>query len=135
MLETVGHRRSEECILLNMIRKSTVNDTGAFQRPPESPLKVEVRSDPPDRQRALARRERFARNAAWLESRASEVFSLHRGKCICIAGQELFVAETAEEAVKLAAAKHPDDDGYYLRYIYREKVPRIYENRRLVAAM
>lgn len=34
-----------------------------------------------------ARREHFDRNSAWLQSHATEVYSRHRGKCICVAGE------------------------------------------------
>lgn len=53
---------------------------------------------------------------------------------ICIAGQELFAADTAEEALALARTAHPEDDGRILRYIPRERVPRIYADlRRMVS--
>ena len=76
--------------------------------------------------KARRQRELFDRNAAWLQGRISEVYSEHRGKCICIAGEELFVADTAKEAIVLARAAHPDDDGWFTRYIPEEKVARIY---------
>jgi len=68
----------------------------------------------------------FERNLAWLRSHASEVYSQHRGKCICISSEELFVADSARQAVALAKAAHPEDQGRFVRYIPREKVPRIY---------
>ena len=52
--------------------------------------------------------------------------SKHRGKCICVAGEELFVADTAAEALAQATAAHPDDKGRFVHYIPKEKVPRIY---------
>lgn len=75
---------------------------------------------------ARAQREQFDRNSAWLQAHASEVYSNHRGKCICVAGEELFVANTAGEAVAQAMAAHPDDKGRFVHYIPKEKVPRIY---------
>jgi hypothetical protein len=76
--------------------------------------------------RAQEQRKRFDRNTAWLQSHIGEVYSLHRGKCICIASEELFVADTPEAALAQAVAAHPEDDGRFVRYIPREKVPRIY---------
>ena len=64
---------------------------------------------------------RFDRNAAWLRAHAAEVYPKYRGKCICIAGEELFVADTPEEAFALAKAAHPDDDG---------RLPRVWHGRR-----
>lgn len=83
-------------------------------------------TDPEEVARARAQRERFDRNAAWLQANAKEVYTRHRGKCICIAGEELFVADTPEAVLALAKAAHPDDDGYFLHYIPREKLARIY---------
>lgn len=75
-------------------------------------------------------REQFDVNSAWLQANASEVYSKYRGKCVCIAGQELFVAETAREALAKATREHPDDKDRFVLYISKEKLPRIYGNRR-----
>ena len=91
---------------------------------------MEEVTDPVELASARARRQRFDRNAAWLHAHAAEVYPRHRGKCICIAGEELFVADTPEEALALATAAHPEDDGRFLRYIPRDKVARIYANQR-----
>jgi hypothetical protein len=92
------------------------------------PLVMEEVSDPGELAKARAQRERFDRNVAWLQARASEVYTRYRGKCICVAGEELFVADTPEEALALATTAHPEDDGSFLRYIPREKLDRIYAN-------
>ena|ERR1051325_1282149 len=73
-----------------------------------------------------AQMQRFQKNSDWLQAHIPEVYSQHRGKCICVAGQELFVAETAAEVLAQARAAHPEDDGLLLRYIHREKLERIY---------
>ena len=75
---------------------------------------------------ARKQRDQFDRNSEWLQTHVSEVYSEHRGKCICIAGQEVFVADTATAAIAQAAAAHPDDEGWFTRYIPKEKVARIY---------
>jgi len=54
------------------------------------------------------------------------VYAQHRGQCICIAGEQLFAADTAEEALAQARAAHPDNDGVLLRYIPRERMERVY---------
>ena len=71
-------------------------------------------------------REQFNRNSDWLQAHIHEVYSKYRGKCICIAGQELFVARTVTEAVEDAKAAHPADKGLLTRYIPKDKVARIY---------
>ena len=80
--------------------------------------------------KARAQRARFDRNAAWLKAHVSDIYTRFRGKCICIASEELFVAETPEEALRLGTAAHPDDDGRFVHYIPSEKLTRIYANRR-----
>ena len=85
---------------------------------------------------AQARRqdERFARNWAWFEAHAAEIYAMYRGKCICISGEELFVADTPEEVLAKATTVHPEDDGRFTRIIPKEKVARVYvDQRRLVS--
>jgi hypothetical protein len=73
-----------------------------------------------------AQRERGRKNSDWLQAHVPQIYAQHRGKCICVAGQELFVADTAPEAVAMARKAHPDDDGFLLRFIPRERMERIY---------
>ena len=89
-------------------------------------IMIEETMTPEEMAAAQKRREQFDRNSAWLQSHIPEVYSRHRGKCICIAGQELFVADTVTDAVAKAKATHPDDRGLFTRYIPKEKVARIY---------
>jgi hypothetical protein len=97
---------------------------GNVQVPPV----MEEITDPEELAKARAQRERFDRNSAWLQAHAREVYLRYRGKCICVAGEELFVADTPEQALALATAAHPEDDGSFLRYIPREKIDRVYAN-------
>lgn len=92
-------------------------------------------SDREEVARAQAQQERFDRNAAWLQAHAAEIYSRHRGRCICVAGQELFVGDTPEEVLALAKAAHPEDDGRFLHYIPKEKAARIYADRRRVVPL
>lgn len=89
-------------------------------------IEMEEVTDPEELNKARRQRERFDRNAAWLQAHISEVYTQHRGKYICIAGEELFVADTAKEVIAQATAAHPDDDGWFTRFIPKEKVPRVY---------
>jgi len=95
----------------------------------QHPLVMEEMTDPEELAKARAQRERFDRNAAWLQAHAAEVYTRHCGKCICVAGEELFVGDTPEEVLAQAKAAHPEDDGSFLHYIPREKVARIYANK------
>jgi hypothetical protein len=67
----------------------------------------------------------FHRNLDWMDAHAEEVYS-HRGKIVCIAGQELFVGDDVREVIARAKAAHPDDIGYFTRMIPKEKAIRIY---------
>ena len=87
---------------------------------------MEEITDPAILAEAEARRERFDRNFGWFQAHVDEIFSQYRGKCICIAGQELFVADTALKAIALARAAHPDDDGRFTYCVPKEKAVRIY---------
>jgi hypothetical protein len=103
---------------------------------PINPIEMEeVTLDPAELAKVRDRWQRYDRNAAWLQAHAHDVYSQNRGKFICIAGQDLFVADSAQEAVALAKEAHPEDDGRYLRYIPRENIPRIYANQRQVVPM
>ncbi len=90
------------------------------------PIIVSEISDPEELRQARQRLERADRNSAWLQAHVPEIYSLYRGKCVCVAGEELFVADTPQEAWALARAAHPEDDGPLLRYIPLEKLERIY---------
>lgn len=83
-------------------------------------------SDPAELAESCERHAQFEKNSAWLQAHLSEVYSQHRGKVICIAGQELFASESPTEAWDRAHLAHPEDRGVLLRYIPKEKVPRIY---------
>lgn len=90
------------------------------------PLIIEEVTDPVEVAQAQAQGERFDRNAAWLQAHAADIYPRYRGKHICIAREELFVADTPEEAWALATAAHPDDDGRFLYYIPCEPLARVY---------
>ncbi len=87
---------------------------------------MEEVTDPVEIAQALARHARMERNWEAFDARAAEVYASHRGKCVCVAGGELFVADTPEEALAQATAAHPEDDGRFLRYIPRERMARAY---------
>jgi hypothetical protein len=89
-------------------------------------IEIPEQVDPEEIQRVRQQHERFLRNAAWLDAHAADVYSHHRGKVICVSGQELFVGDTSEEVLALARSAHPDDDGAFFRYIPLVKMPRIY---------
>ena len=97
-----------------------------MKRVEQSPFVMEEVTDPVELAKAFAQDARFEKNWVWFEAHAPEIYAQHRGKFLCVAGQELFVADTSAEVMALARVAHPDDDGYYLRYIPKEKAYRIY---------
>ncbi|MGH7960407.1 MAG: hypothetical protein ACRERD_01090 [Candidatus Binatia bacterium] len=92
----------------------------------QSPIVMEEVTDPVELAKARAQDDRFARNWVWFEAHASEIYTSYRGKCVCIAGEELFVADTPEEVLALATVAYPEDNGRFTRIIPREKVARVY---------
>lgn len=99
------------------------------------PIVMEEVTDLAELKKAQTQDERFSRNWQWFETHASEIYTTYRGQCICIAGEELFVADTPEEVLALAIAAHPEDDGRFTRIIPKEKVARIYGDQRCVASV
>ncbi len=92
----------------------------------QNTIVMEEVTDPEELAKARVQDERFDRNSDWLQAHINEVYTRHRGRCICIAGEELFVADTPEEVIALAEAAHPEDDGSLIRYIPKKKMARIY---------
>ena len=90
-----------------------------------SPLVMVEVTEPEENAKIKAQRERFRKNSDWLKAHVPQVYARHRGKFICVAGQELFVADTAPQTVAAARKAHPEDDGLLLRYIPREKMERV----------
>ena len=99
---------------------------------PFGPFTLEIETDPVKNAEARRQMEQFDRNWDWLEAHASEVYS-HRGKVVCIAGQELFVGDDVLEVLARARAAHPDDHGVLTRRVPKERGPRIYANRWILA--
>jgi hypothetical protein len=103
--------------------------------PEQSPIVIEEVTDATELAKAQKQDERFARNWAWFEAHAAAIYTTYRGKCICIAGEELFVADTPGEVLAKATTAHPEDDGRFTRIIPKEKVARVYANQRRVASV
>jgi len=99
-----------------------------------SPVTMEVVTDPVENARTTASFAQFKRNCDWLEAHASEVYS-HRGKYICIAGQELFVGDVLEDVLARARAAHHDDEGSFTQYIPKERGRRLYSPFRIVKSV
>ena len=100
---------------------------------PMPKITMEEVTDPVELAAFRARQAQFDRNWAWFEQHAQEIYRANRGKCLCIAGEELFVADTPEDAFDIAVRAHPEDQGRFTRYIPQENMARIYAARRNLA--
>jgi hypothetical protein len=92
----------------------------------QAKIEIEEVSEATELAKARKLRDQFDRNSDWLQAHISEIYAKHRGQFICIAGEELFVAPDAPTAIAQATAAHPDDEGWFTRYIPKEKAARIY---------
>lgn len=97
---------------------------------PEYSMTMEEVTDPEELAKSQAWRASADRNAMWLQAHAAEVYPRFRGKFVCIAGEELFVADSPTEVLQLARSAHPEDEGFFLRYIPRDRIARIYADQR-----
>lgn len=101
----------------------------AFNRDASSALPLPtIEEAPPDAAMAL-KFTQAADNLRWLNEHAAEleIFMRHRGKHLAVAGGELFIADSANEALRLARERHPLNCPH-LSYIPLEKVSRVYAN-------
>jgi hypothetical protein len=87
---------------------------------------MEEVTDSSDLQEARLRRAHFDRNYAWFQAHVADIYAQHRGKCICIAGETLFVADTPQAAINQGRSVYPNDLGWFVHYVPKDKVARIY---------
>jgi hypothetical protein len=99
-------------------------------RPKPSPFVIAEVTDPEELAQARAQRERFDRNAAWFRSHAQEIYARHRGKCVVIAAERVFVGDTPKAAWDRVAEAQIEDEGSFSLYIPKEKLARIYAHSR-----
>jgi hypothetical protein len=89
------------------------------------PIVMTELTDPDEIAKMNALRAQADRNRVWLQAHAHEIYAQNRGKFFCVAGQELFVADTPDGAMSAARTKHPDDQGLLLRFVPLEKRARV----------
>jgi len=93
---------------------------------PEPKVTITEVTDPVEIARILAVGEAFQRNSDWIEKHWSDVIPHGYGKCLAVAGQEAFLADSVEEVVRLAEAAHPDDKGIFVQYLIPPGTMTIY---------
>jgi hypothetical protein len=94
---------------------------------------IEQVTDPAEIARCRAQHERARRNGDWLHSHWADLLPQARGRFVAVAGQEAFIADTAEEAWARAENAHPQDDGALCQYVFPHTGPRFYGHRRRMA--
>jgi hypothetical protein len=91
--------------------------------------------DPALRAQMQKAHEQHERNRKWLTDHWPDLLPQALGKYVAVAGGQVIVADTLQEAVAWAHAHHPDDHGRIVRYVRPDKGPRIYGNRGTVGAV
>ena len=89
-------------------------------------ITIEEVTDPAAVEKHREQREQFARNARWLEEHWADVLPQAFGRFIAVAGQEAFLADSAQAARSLAEAKHPAEKGVLVEYVMPATGPRSY---------
>src|SRR5436309_500330 len=72
-----------------------------------------------ERQRVLD--EQADHNYQWLRAHWEEILPRAQGKAVAVAGKEAFIADTEEEALALARAAHPGDEGLIYTSVRRDQ--------------
>ncbi len=101
------------------------------KRSESPPLTVEFgcEVDPGEAERRRSQMGRAQRNSDWLQSHWAELLPQARGRFVAVAGDEGYIADTAEKAWAWARQAHPEDDGAMVQYVRTDTNPRIYAHR------
>ncbi len=89
----------------------------------ENSVTLEIATDPAELERAQAYERardhdrRLKRNLDYLNASWDDLRPRECGRFVAVAGQELFIADTYQEALDMARAAHPDDDGYWVQRV------------------
>jgi len=86
--------------------------------------KLSINEEPEDPQ-FNQRMAQYRRNGEWLTEHGALLFQQYPGHYLAVSEGEVFVADTAGEACRLAREKHPDDEPF-IQYVPREGYERIY---------
>jgi hypothetical protein len=83
------------------------------------PETMEETGDPAanGRERQRTAKEQYIRNTDWLLAHLRSFVDQALEKHLAVAGEEAFIADTQEEAMALARAAHPEDEGIAYRYV------------------
>jgi hypothetical protein len=96
---------------------------------------LEEVTDPADIARFRAQDGRHRRNVEWLAAHWADLLPNARGRFVVVAGEEAFVAETADAAWSQARAAHPEDDGAFGQFVPEGGGLRTHGSHRTVAGL
>lgn len=68
---------------------------------------------------------KYRRNGEWLTEHGAALFAQYPGRYVAVSESDVFVADDAWEARRLAKDTHPDDEPF-VQYIPKERYERIY---------
>ncbi len=105
-----------------------------IQEQSQALVMVEV-TDPDEIAKIKAQRERGRKNSDWLQAHVPQVYAQHRGKCICVAGEELFVADTAPEVLAMVRQGSSGRRWAFAKVHSGERMERIYAHSRAMDAV
>lgn len=92
-------------------------------------ITIEVVTDPAAIEKHREQREQFVRNSEWLQAHWPNLMPQAAGRFVAVAGQEAFLASSADEAWAWVERVHPDDRGPVVQYVLAGKGPRSYAHR------
>src|SRR5262249_28818675 len=95
-----------------------------------SELTITFGPPPGDAGAVAARMERARRNSQWLQAHWADLLPRAQGQFLAVAGEEAFIASSAEEAWAWARGTHPEDDAATVQYVNSQPGPKIYAHRR-----
>jgi hypothetical protein len=76
-----------------------------------------------------AREERARKNSQWLQTHWDQLLPQALGRFVVVAGEEAFIAETAQQAWAWAAQHHPHDDTAIVQYVNPRPGLKVYAYR------
>lgn len=104
-----------------------IKNPGTGLSTPSVVMLEQVELTPAEHAAAVARRVTYLANGEWAARHAADIGHTCAGRFVCIAGGELFVADTPAEAHALANTAHPDEVGAtYSMRVPDQQRPKIY---------
>ncbi len=98
-------------------------------------MTIEEIDDPARSAEQIGQMGQFARNSRWLEEHWAELLPQACGQFVAVAGQQAFLANSADEAWAWAARIHPEDQAPLVQYVKPSNGPRCYAHLWRLAAM